>query len=61
MVGLGLGDRVNMNPKGVIGKALSKPLGTDFSGICVVQCMEIMLFSGWNQNQGYLCEVADLG
>lgn len=51
MVEVGLGDRVNMNPKGVIGKV--KPLGTDFLGTCV-QCMEIMLSSGWNQNEGYL-------
>lgn len=29
---MGLGDRVNMNPKGVIGKILLKPLGTDFWG-----------------------------
>lgn len=37
MVGVELGDRVNVNPKGVIGKVLLKSLGTDFFEICVVQ------------------------
>lgn len=38
MGGVGLGDRVNMNPKGVIDKVLLKPLGTVFLG---------SVFSAW--------------
>lgn len=51
---MGVGDSINMNTMRVIDKVLLKPLGTDFSGICVAQYMEIRLSSGWNQNQGSL-------
>lgn len=58
---MGVGDSVNINTKGAIGKVLLKPLEVDFSGICVIQCMEIRLANGWNQNRIFECKVADSG